>query len=74
MVRYYLRRAIELNREWKVCGEAENGAVALEMVGQSHPDVVIVDLEMPVMGGLEAARRITEIAPRHTNTDVHHAC
>jgi len=63
VARHFLRSAIELNPDWEICGEAENGAVALEMVRKFHPDVVILDLHMPVMGGLEAAPQIVKIAP-----------
>ena len=46
-----------------MCGEAENGAVAIEQVGKLSPDVVLLDLDMPVMNGLEAARQIARMAP-----------
>jgi YesN/AraC family two-component response regulator len=46
-----------------VCGEAENGKVAVEKVKQLHPDVVILDLQMPFMDGLEVARQINLLAP-----------
>jgi DNA-binding NarL/FixJ family response regulator len=63
-IRTSLRQCIEQNTEWTVCGEAENGLDALELVKQHHPDVVILDLSMPVMGGLEAAQHISSLAPR----------
>jgi DNA-binding NarL/FixJ family response regulator len=63
-MRYSLRFCIEQNRDWKVCGEAENGEVAVEKVKELHPDVVILDFQMPVMNGLEAARQISRVAPR----------
>ena len=66
IVRRSLRACIDRNTDWSVCGEAENGAIAVEKVKQLHPDVVILDLAMPVMNGLEAARIISSIAPDTT--------
>lgn len=64
LVRRLLRSCIEQNRDWNVCGEAENGQVAVAKVEKLKPDVVILDLQMPVMNGLEAARRISRISPK----------
>ena len=44
----------------EVVGEAVNGSEALKMVTQLQPDVVLMDIAMPIMGGLEATRRITK--------------
>lgn len=57
-VRHSLRCCIEQNPNWRVCGKAENGKVAVEKVTGLHPDIVILDLAMPVMNGFEAARQI----------------
>jgi len=65
LIRHALRRSIEQTRDWQVCGEAENGKVAVEKVEQLHPDVVILDLQVSVMDGLEAAGQINVLAP-HT--------
>ena len=62
-IRHALRSSIEQSRDWQVCGEAENGKVAVEKVRQLHPDVVILDLQMPFMDGLEIARQINLLAP-----------
>jgi DNA-binding NarL/FixJ family response regulator len=66
VVRHALRSCIEQTQEWQVCGEAENGKVAVEKVQELHPDVVILDLQMPVMDGLEAAGQINRLAPSTT--------
>ena len=42
----------------EVVGEAANGSEALQLIRELHPDVVLMDIAMPVMGGLEATRRI----------------
>ena len=63
-IRRSLRTWFERREGWQVCGEAENGAVAVEQVRALNPDIVILDLSMPVMNGLDAARKIASIAPK----------
>ncbi len=65
VIRRSLRHWIEGNAEWQVCGEAENGQIALDKLDELRPDIVILDFQMPVMNGLEAARRIMTRSP-HT--------
>ena len=62
-IRNLLRLFIEHNTDWQVCGEAENGQVAVEKVAKLQPHAVILDLSMPVMNGLEAAREIARNDP-----------
>ncbi len=62
-IRNLLRLFIEHNTDWQVCGEAENGQVAVEKVATLRPHAVILDLSMPVMNGLDAAREIARIDP-----------
>ncbi|MGC2331396.1 MAG: response regulator transcription factor [Candidatus Acidiferrales bacterium] len=62
-VRVALRDQLERNTPWRACGQAENGRVAVEKVKALRPDVVILDLQMPVMNGLEAVREIRAVAP-----------
>ena len=64
LVRRLLRSWLEQHSEWAICGEAENGKVAVKRVEELHPDIVILDLQMPVMNGLEAARQISRLAPK----------
>jgi DNA-binding NarL/FixJ family response regulator len=47
----------------EICGEAENGREALERVRELHPDLVLLDIVMPVMSGIEAAHEIHRISP-----------
>ena len=62
-IRRLLRRLLEEHSDWLVCGEAGNGREAIEQVGQLHPDVVILDLAMPLMNGLQAAQQIFATNP-----------
>jgi two-component system, NarL family, nitrate/nitrite response regulator NarL len=66
LIREMLRVWLEQYAEWCVCGEAENGQVAVKKVGELHPDLVILDMQMPIMNGLEAARQIQRLAPKTT--------
>ena len=52
-----------LDGQWDICGEAENGQEAVLKVGELKPDVVILDLSMPIMGGTAAARHIRRVSP-----------
>jgi DNA-binding NarL/FixJ family response regulator len=61
MLRVYLEHD---GNGWEVCGEAENGLIAIDKVRVLNPDIVVLDLAMPVMNGLEAARHISAIAPK----------
>ena len=62
-VRRALRACIEEKQGWEVCGEADNGASAIEFFRKLRPDAVVIDFSMPVMNGLEAAREISRIDP-----------
>jgi DNA-binding NarL/FixJ family response regulator len=62
-VRLVLRTEMSLESDLEVVGEATNGLEAIELARKSQPDVVILDLTMPVMDGLEALPRIREAAP-----------
>lgn len=58
VVRQGLRMFLNLEDDLNVVGEAENGAEALERIAELEPDVVLMDLMMPVMDGLEAIERV----------------
>ena len=64
IVRDGIKAVLALQNDIEVVGEAENGKEALEKVGQLSPDIVIMDIVMPLMNGLEATKRIYEEYPR----------
>ena len=59
IIREGIRALLTLQKDMQVIGEAVNGEEALEKVEQLAPDVVLMDVVMPVMGGLEATRRLS---------------
>ncbi|MGH9435092.1 MAG: response regulator [Terriglobia bacterium] len=56
-----LRTLLDDQPGWEVCGEAEDGQQAVAEVSRLKPDIVVLDLTMPKLNGLEAARRIIEM-------------
>lgn len=63
LTRIGLRTVLERTPDIKVIGEAENGAIAIELVRQLKPDVVLMDVGMPLLDGIEAARQICSENP-----------
>jgi DNA-binding NarL/FixJ family response regulator len=63
VVRQGLRALLTTEEDIEVVGEAETGRQAVEMAKQLHPDVVLMDIVMPSLNGLEAARQITRQIP-----------
>ena len=59
-VRSGLRTLLGLNSDWQVCGEAVDGADAVEKANQLAPDLILMDFSMPQMDGVQAARKIAE--------------
>lgn len=63
-IRYLLRVFIESQTPFKVCGEAGHGTQAIEMAKKLQPELILLDLSMPVMSGAEAAGVLKAILPR----------
>ncbi|HEX3544153.1 MAG TPA: response regulator transcription factor [Candidatus Acidoferrum sp.] len=63
MMRRGLRTAIEPHPGWILCGEATTGLEALEQTKLLKPDLVILDVSMPILNGLEVAHRISATMP-----------
>jgi len=64
VVRQGLRTYLELQEDMRVVGEGSNGREAVELAARLTPDVIVLDLVMPGMDGVEATRRILEQEPR----------
>jgi DNA-binding NarL/FixJ family response regulator len=62
-VRIALGRLLATRKEWQVVGEAADGAAAVGMVRELQPDIVIMDITMPRMNGLEATPEIKKALP-----------
>jgi len=58
-----LEAALEGERDLDLCGSASDGESACELALTSQPDVVVIDVSMPGIGGIEAVRRITREVP-----------
>lgn len=61
--RYLKTFLLNQGRPWTVCGEAFDGEQAVWLADQLKPDVILLDLAMPVMGGLQAAQEILKARP-----------
>jgi DNA-binding NarL/FixJ family response regulator len=67
MIRRGLRDLLERHPGWAICAEAANGRQAVELATKLHPDVVLLDLSMPEMNGLEATHQIKKTL---SNTEI----
>ena len=64
LVREGLRSMLEAQPGWTVCGEATTGREAVDLVQQLHPEVVVIDVHMPNVDGLQATREILAASPQ----------
>lgn len=63
IVRHGARMLIEKQEGWEICGEAENGRKAVTLAEKLKPDVVVLDIGMPELNGVDAARQIKRALP-----------
>jgi DNA-binding NarL/FixJ family response regulator len=63
VIRHSLCRLFGSQADIEVCGEAENGQEAIEKAERLRPDLIIMDLSMPVMNGIEAAHVLKRLMP-----------
>jgi DNA-binding NarL/FixJ family response regulator len=63
LLRKQLRRLLQQNPEWEVCGESEDGRDAIRKTQELNPDLIVMDFAMPHMNGVEAAREIVRNSP-----------
>ena len=56
LIRRALCELFKSEADFDVCGEAENGQEAIEKAQELHPDLIVLDLSMPIMNGIDAAR------------------
>jgi len=62
-IRQALCELFERESDFEVCGEAENGKQAIEEAQRLRPDLIVLDLSMPVMNGFDAARVLKRLMP-----------
>jgi two-component system chemotaxis response regulator CheY len=62
-IRHVLCQVLTSEADFDVCGEAENGQDAIEKAQALQPDLIVMDLSMPVMNGIEAARALKALMP-----------
>jgi DNA-binding NarL/FixJ family response regulator len=63
-LRRAIRSLLESLREFEICGEAKDGVDAVKKSAELKPDVVVLNIVMPVMDGFEAARKIRAVSPQ----------
>ena len=63
MVRQGLRLALELQDDFDIVGEAENGAAGVHLIQDVQPDVVLLDLNMPELNGIEVTQQVRRLSP-----------
>jgi len=62
--RVEVRKMLEMQPEFQIVGEACDGLQAIQKTAELNPDLILLDIGMPVLNGLEAAKQIQRISPR----------
>ena len=63
LVRRGLKMLLEAHPGWKICAEAHTGREAVTIAEELRPDIAIMDISMPELNGIEAARKIRKVSP-----------
>jgi DNA-binding NarL/FixJ family response regulator len=63
VVRQGIRAILQARPDWEICGEAVDGREAIRLAQELRPDVIIMDITMPKMSGLEASQEIAKLQP-----------
>ncbi len=64
VVRQGFKMILAAQQDMEIVGEAGNGREALDLAGQLQPDVIVMDVAMPELNGIEATRRVADLSPR----------
>jgi chemotaxis response regulator CheB len=63
LIRKMLCRIFETEENYELCAEAKNGQEAIDLALKCRPELIILDLSMPVMNGMDAARELKKLMP-----------
>ena len=73
-IRKALCERFEIEEDYDLCAEASNGMEAVELATRWRPDLVILDLSMPIMNGYDAALEIKRALPGHPDYFIYDVC